>query len=166
MKAISRFLLVLTVVLASACTQEGDEYSLLGTVFEVKGSFTAANNYSLGFNFPSSFEMVDGDVVMVYMLWETTQGGADVWRPLPQSRFLDQGVLQYEFDYTLDDVQIFIDGTANPASLTAGDLQNQTFRIAVIPADLAKNKSLNIYDFNAVMSTMKQNNGTIRTIRL
>lgn len=153
----TRFLMLLTIILFTACTEEGDEYNydLLGTVFETTGSFTSANNYTLLYEFPQNFTVYDGDVVMVYILWDQTDANLDVWRPLPQSIFLTDGSFQYNFDYTLYDVQIYVEVNFDQGELTSGDLQNQIFRIAVIPGELAKSESVNINDFASVMKASK-----------
>lgn len=71
MKTMARFLMLLTIVLFTSCTEEGDVYNtILGTVFETSGSFTEANKYSLYYEFPSNFVIYDTDVVMVYILWD------------------------------------------------------------------------------------------------
>lgn len=154
MKTIIRVLVLFTVVLFSSCSDEGDvnnNYDLLGTVFETTGSFSASNAYKLYFQFPNDVVVYDGDVVMVYILWGQTDTNEDIWRPLPQSVFLIDGSFQYNFDYTLNDVQIYLEANFDKGTLEPGDLENQTFRIAVIPAELYQNKSVDIQDFNSVM---------------
>ena len=163
MKTLSRILMILTIALLSACEGEQgpagvpgeDGYNILGTVFEIEGTFSSSNDYLLYYQFPSSFEIYDGDVVMVYILWETSDG-LDVWRALPQTIFFNEGPLVYNFDYTLADVQIMLEGAIDFTSLDAVWTDNQIFRIAVIPADLAQNKSLDITDYNAVMKALNR----------
>lgn len=157
MKTMTRFLMLLTVILFTSCTEEGDEYNydLLGTVFETTGSFNAGNNYTLYYEFPSNFSVYDGDVVMVYILWDQTDEELDVWRPLPQSIFLTDGSFQYNFDYTLYDVQIYVEANFDRSELASADLQNQTFRIAVIPAELAKNETIDLNNYQSVMQASK-----------
>jgi len=102
---------------------------------------------------------------MVYILWDVVDG-LDVWRALPQTIFLESGAFQYNFDYTTGDVQIFIDGELDPAWLGTGDLVDQTFRIAVIPADLYKNKSIDLTNYNEVTSAMLVWGGKINQVTL
>ncbi len=172
MNTISRFFLLISIVVLSAC--EGDEgpmgppgedgINITGTASEVTGTFNAANDYLLYYQF--SGNLVDGDVVMVYILWGQSDG-LDIWRALPQTIVLDQGILQYNFDYTVADIQIFLDTDFDPSSLSTGDTDNQTFRIVVIPADLvAQNKSLDIKDYNAVMKAMNISASSIQKVQL
>lgn len=131
-----------------------DGESFLGTVFEIEDDFTLTNEYNLRYEFPSSFKVYDTDIVLVYMLWETIHYNDntydDVWRLMPQTRIFNtqEGtlLLQYNFDYTLYDVQIFLDGDVDFRTLSPGDLENQIFRIVVLPADFAAQANVNNYN--------------------
>lgn len=124
----------------------------LGTAFKLKGDFTADNQYSLLYKFPSSFEIYESDIVLVYILWEITndQYEDEVWRLMPQTQIVDTrdgtAILQYNFDYTFHDVQVFLDGDVNFATLGPGDLENQYFRIVVLPVDFAEQANINNYN--------------------
>lgn len=133
----------------------------IGSIFEIQGDFTPGNDYMLYYAFPNDFEIYDGDVVLVYILWEqaeTNNGGlTDVWRLCPQTVVLNDGVLQYNFDYTLADVQIFLEGTTNFNNLLPAETDDQIFRIAVLPAAFAKENTIDVNDFNAVMKSLNLN---------
>ena len=140
--------------------KDGD--SLLGSVFEIEGDFTADNSYSLYFAFPSDFIVYDSDIVLVYLLWDVAEANdgssLDVWRLLPQTIVIgDEGILQYNYDYTVGDVQVFLEGTIDFDTLLPAEAENQVFRIAVLPAAYAKNKNLDIHDFNMVMKQCNSN---------
>jgi hypothetical protein len=116
---------------------------VVSTVFEIDGSFTVANEYRLYFDFPpEKVEVLESDVVLVYRLWETVQEGTQripVWRLLPQTVFLPQGLMQYNFDHTFLDVSIFVDAQFGLSTLATQWTQNQTFRVVIIPADFGRN---------------------------
>lgn len=135
-----------------------DGVNILGTVFEAQGTFSAANQYSLLFEFPNTLEVFETDVVLVYLLWDTTQDGngqsVDIWRLLPQTRIIDQGLLQYNFDHTFFDVSVFLETDFDPAFLLPGDTDNQVFRIAVLPADPLNGSRVNLSDYEQVMQFM------------
>lgn len=140
--------------------QDGlDGDSFLGSVFEIQDNFTSENNYELFFEFPETVEVFSSDIVLVYILWEqyTDSYGEllDVWRLLPQTVFLEEGTLKYNYDYTYYDVLIFLDGTIDFASLLPAETDNQVFRIVVLPADYAQSKSLDVSDYDAVMKTLR-----------
>ncbi len=134
-----------------------DGVNILGTVIDIEGDFVP-DDYSIYYEFPQSVEVFESDVVLVYILWDQTEDGngdpVDIWRLLPQTRLLDQGILQYNYDYTFFDVSIFLEADFDPATLTAGDTDNQIFRIAVLPADLAQGSRLDRSNVNAVMNLM------------
>ena len=56
-------------------------------------------------------------------------------RLLPQTTYLDDGILVYNYDFSQDDVRVFLDGTTNFNTLDSSFTQNQLFRVVVVPAD-------------------------------
>lgn len=180
MKTITSLLFLFTAIFLTSCEgpigPEGppgpagaDGQALLGSIFETDPiNFTPQNEYSYLFGFPSDFEIYDGDIVLVYILWEqasTDNGGTtDVWRLLPQTVVLDDGVLQYNYDHTTADVKIFLEGNTDFNNLLPAETDNQIFRIAVVPAAFAQNKNIDVTDFNAVMNSLHLNLNTIEKI--
>lgn len=145
-----------------------DGVNILGQVIEIEGDFTAQNDYSIFFDFPQTIEVFESDVVLVYILWDQTEDGngdpVDIWRLLPQTRLLEQGILQYNFDHTFFDVSIFLESDFDLGTLQAGDTDNQIFRIAVLPADFAQGSKLDTSNLNAVMSTLNVEEKDIQRI--
>lgn len=142
---------------------------LIGTVVDIEGSFSAENEYSIAFDFPSTLEVFETDVVLVYLLWdqtEDTNGDAvDIWRLMPQTRILDQGLLQYNFDYTFFDVTMFLEADFDLATLMPGDTDGQVFRIAVLPAEsLSGKSSLDRSNISEVMSFLDVNENDVQKI--
>ncbi len=176
MKTLKGIFFGLALVLFTACEYEGRPYyddfddSILGSVFEVKGDFTTQNNFRLSYEFPKNFILYDSDVVLVYMLWEqtTNQYGKkrDVWRLMPQTIMLENGVLQYNFDYTKRDVRIFLDGTVDFTTLLPAETKDQVFRIVVLPADYAINKSIDLTDYSLLMKSLNISAGSISKTNL
>jgi len=134
-----------------------DGNALIGSVFEIEGDFNQSNQYELFFDFPSKFEIYDTDVVMVYILWDVVNvngKNTDVWRPLPQTLVYDQGILQYNFDYTVNDVRVFLKTTMAYSELKPSETQDQIFRIAVLPADFVSMKSkAELNDLNLLLKS-------------
>ena len=158
MKKITTTLLILAAIIITSCEGPmgppglpGEEGGLfLGSIFEIEGDFKASNDYNLYFQFPGDFDIYDTDVVLVYILWEQVDD-LDVWRLLPQTVVLPEGIIQYNFDYTVADVQVFMEGTIPPQEWLPAETDNQIFRIAVLPADFASNKSVDINNFNTIL---------------
>lgn len=128
----------------------------IGTVIDIEGDFTPNNDYSIGYQFPQNIEVFETDVVLVYILWEQLPDGnnppIDVWRLLPQTLILNQGILQYNYDHTFIDVNIFLDAEFDLGTLTAADTQGQVFRIAILPAGKLSGAKLDRSNINAVMN--------------
>jgi hypothetical protein len=137
----------------------------LGTVFEIKGDFTPANQWMLYFKFPNTFEVLESDVVLVYILWEQSNN-LDVWRLLPQTVVLPEGILQYNYDFTLADVQIFLDGSLDLNTLLPAESKDQIFRIVVLPADFAKVNSPDVSNYNLLMKSLGLDTKAIQKIDL
>ncbi|NER14072.1 collagen-like protein [Leptobacterium flavescens] len=147
-----------------------DGVNILGQVVEIQGDFTQGNNFTLDFTFPSSIEVFESDAVLVFLLEETVDDGnggtLDVWTPLPQNFFLNEGLLQYTFNHTFVDVSIFLDGdfdlTLTPDTFT----QDQVFRIVVVPGEFAQNATIDLGNFNTVMKTLNLSSKDIKKLPL
>ena len=143
-----------------------DGVNILGQVYDITDDFVPPD-YSLFTEFSvdaPGVEVFETDVVLVYILWEQLQdptGPINVWRLLPQTRLLDQGILQYNYDYTFLDVSIFIETDFDPAFLLPGDTDNQTFRIAILPADGASASKLDVSNMQSVLDYLNVREGDI-----
>lgn len=160
MKKLLNLLFVLGALVLASC--EGDigpvgppgepggiEYA---AIYEFQDDFTPENGYRLGFEFPNG--IYDDDVVLVYILWEQVDG-LDVWRLLPQTVVLDEGVIQYNFDFTTADVQVFMEFTVPENSLNEAETDNQVFRVAVVPSAFAEKSGVDLSDFNSLIQSPK-----------
>ena len=80
-------------------------------------------------------------MILVYLLEDVVpdgQGGSlDVWSQLPQTFFTEQGTLVYNFDHTFIDVRLFLAADFNLDLLGSSFTNDQTFRIAILPAEFA-----------------------------
>ncbi|MET1260447.1 collagen-like protein [Flagellimonas sp. DF-77] len=137
-----------------------DGVNILGTVLEIEGTFTTDNDYSIFFEFPTTVEVFESDVVLVYILFDQVDdpdGGdpIDVWRLLPQTRILDQGLLQYNFDHTFFDVSIFLESDFDLGTLLPGDTDNQVFRIAILPAEFGTDSGIDTSNLDEVMGALQ-----------
>jgi len=126
---------------------------LIGQVFDKSVSF--GSDFTKNIAFPKDFA-VNSDVLLVYRLAEINNG-VDVWQLMPQNFFLDQGILQYNFDYTEIDVTIFLDANFDLTLLEDKFTQNQIFRIAVVPADLLQGKDINGLEYSEIESMLDAN---------
>lgn len=138
--------------------QDGqDGINILGQVLDIERSFTPENNFEIFYEFPQTVEVFETDVVLVYLLWAQTEDGngeaVDIWRLMPQTRILDQGLLQYNYDHTFLDVNLFLESDFDLTTLPPGDTDNQVFRIAILPAEMTQSK-LDTSNIHAVMGRL------------
>jgi len=181
MKTITKLLFLSTLVTFAACQGEPgppgrdgldgqDGESFLGSVFEIEGDFTSENDYSLYFEFPQTTTVYESDIVLVYILWEQTEDEygdlLDVWRLLPQTVVLDDGVLQYNYDFTFLDVLVFLEGTIDLNTLLDSEVIDQVFRIVVLPADYAISSTLDVTDYDQMMKSLGGNRGLVQKFDL
>jgi len=104
------------------------------SAIELIGDFTPKNNFQIVE--PFGFEVFPADVTLVYVKWGELDDGTKLWRQLPQSAYLPQGILTYNFDFTTTDFSIFLDGTVPDfAKIDPVYLNDQVFRIVVVPAE-------------------------------
>lgn len=134
---------------------EGETY--VAKVFEIKGDFLSKNNWELFYSYPTNFKVYDTDVVLVYLLWETTKDSQgkdlDIWRLLPQTILLKDGVLQYNYDYSKKDVKIFLQGSTDFSKLLPAETLGQVFRVVVVPAEFAKKIGVDTGNLNLMLKT-------------
>ncbi|RUA12447.1 MAG: hypothetical protein DSY82_01220 [Flavobacteriia bacterium] len=128
---------------------------LLAQIFEAKVSFSNQNNYEVLVEFPNNIKVFDTDIVMAYIL-TGVDNGVDIWEPLPQSLFFNDGSLLYGYNHTYTDIVFFLDGTVNLDTLDTQFTNNIVFRIAIIPADFAK--TFNINNYNEVVRNLQSDN--------
>ncbi len=160
-----KILLLVTVIslLFVSCTSEvgppgppgapgEDGINILGQIFEVVVDFNSNNDFSFLVDIPNEIEVFDTDVVIAYILIDVIDG-VDVWEPLPQTLFFDEGILLYGFNHTFQDVLFFLDGTVYLDDLHPDLTQDQVFRVAVLPADAAQDMDLN--NFESIMNSLQ-----------
>jgi len=69
---------------------------------------------------------------------------------MPQTVTFDDGSLVYNFDFTQEDVRLFLDGTTDFNILDNVWTQGQVFRVVVIPADNID--GIDVSNINAVLN--------------
>ncbi|WP_439151850.1 hypothetical protein [Winogradskyella sp.] len=154
MKRILSFISVFALLL-TACEGDPGPPGLDG-LNGLNGETAPAFEVTRDFNFPDynasvifDFEVFSSEVVLVYILWDTTDNGTQIWRLVPQTVIFEDGNdLVYNYDFTQFDVQLFLEGS-DLDNLDSVWTQNQRFRIIVIPTtDYGR---LDLSDIEAVM---------------
>ncbi|MEP3208699.1 MAG: collagen-like protein [Maribacter sp.] len=147
-----------------------DGVNILAQVIDIEGDFTAEDDYSIFYEFPNTIEVFETDVVLVYILFDQTEDSngeaVDIWRLLPQTLIVDQGLLQYNFDHTFFDVNIFLEADFDLGLLLPGDTDNQVFRIAVVPGEASGKSNLDHTNIEAVMAHLGVENKDVPRVKL
>lgn len=170
--------LILSIIVLSSCTEtvigpRGDQGPVgpsgaageNGYVFEYENiDFTASNNFELLLEYPSDFEGVNSDVALVYFLWPLEDDlDYDVWRPLPQQVLFDDGILQYNFDFTATDVRLFLSANFSLNELAAIHTDGWVARVVVVPGNFWNNGRIDFSDYNQVKEMLGLPDLNVRT---
>lgn len=173
MKNILLFLALSTTILFSSCEGDpgprGQDGGLIyAKVFEKTVNFQIDPDSGLPtaiIGFP--IEVFEADVVLVYRLEKDVEINGEIfdgWSPLPQNFFFPNGdILQYIFNHTFYDAEIQIDGNFDTSTLSGdGFINNQTFRIAIVPAEYAKTNP----SMEDILEVMRADGAQIEKIEL
>lgn len=110
--------------------------------------------------FPLEPAIFSSDVILAYR-W-TNDDGFWVWQPVPRTIYLNDGnEVDYDFNFNENSVLIYADATFNLASAPEF-INNQTFRVVIVPSDFAA--SINTNDYDEVMSALRQWEGESQSI--
>ena len=164
MKKIITVLAIIGMLSFQGCTPNDNavDNDTIAEVFEIKNInfvFDPTDGYIIYQKLtPAIF---DSDVILIYRLAGTVNANIPIWQPIPRTLFLTQGELDYDFDFSREDFTIYAGGTYN-LSLTPQYLNNQTFRIVIVPASFAA--SVDTRNYNAVMAALNIKENQIQKI--
>lgn len=98
-------------------------------------------------------DLYDDESVLVYRLVETFNSNGEtipVWQLIPRTLFLDEGELDYDFDFSKKDIFIYVGGTFDLGT-TPEFINDQTFRLVVVPGTFANRGGVDYEDYDAVV---------------
>lgn len=135
-----------------------------GQVVEVENVnfdwFPDSNLFGALINFGdvTDFEVFESDAVLIYRYAGSVGldggGTADLWSQIPQNFFLPEGTIQYVFEHTFVDVELFIDGNFDLSTLSTEFTDNQIFRIVFVPSQFAEASKMDLANMDNVMSAL------------
>ncbi len=157
MKKLFLFFAAAGTMMFSSC--EGPEgpagqpgYSAESAVFEVNTTFTAGNNFSQTYLYPSN--ILPTDNVLIYELYAVEQN-IDAWALLPQVYyFTGLGSAQYNYNFSYDQFTLLVDADFDRNLLPANFLQNKIFRVVVVPGMQWGRMSIDVSDYDAVVRSL------------
>lgn len=167
MKKIILFVAISSTILFTACKGDQGPPGIDGQDFLAQVYETTVSNYQYDpeynqyysgiYEFP--FTVYESDAVLVYRMSgqnPDVSPPADVWTQLPQNIFYNDGsgdFFQYNFNHSFLDIQFTVEGNFLLTNIDSRDITNQTFRIAVVPAEYARTNP----SMDDVMERMEMN---------
>ena len=168
-KLVALLLFVSVSTFTVSCTNDDDniqyqDNDTIAEVYDVSNvNFTYDN--SVGYYIKRTFSpaIYSSDMVLVYQN-TATDNGKKVWTLIPRTVYLSNGnEVDYTFDFTTSDVQIYAGGTFDLTNTEY--VRNQTFRILVIPAAQSRTQSTVDYsDYNAVVKHFNIKDGIVKSL--
>lgn len=165
MKRIFLLLSMVGALTMTSCDNDDDVYVDNDTIAEN----IQLDGVNLGFNgntgrYESLYVLdppiFNSDVVLVYRY--VVDDGFSAWQLIPRTLYLDGGdEVDYDFNFTANDVLIYADANFDLA-LAPQFINNQSFRIVIVPAYFANSVDTNNYD--AVMSALEAEGNEIQFI--
>jgi len=136
--------------------------SHLNDVFEIEVDFTTENNYEVLLELDPVIP--EDYVVLVYLEW-SYEDEISLWKLLPQTVYFEDSELQYNFDFTSFDINLFLDGTVDFTTLSADYTHDQYFRIVLVPGRLAGGR-VDFSNYEAVMEMLGKTESDVKTLPL
>jgi hypothetical protein len=167
MKRITLFLAFIGMMALQSCTVNDNppvvDNDTISEVFEIKGVDFGYNSVD-GFNIYQKLtpKILTSDVVLIYRLSGTIDSSTPIWQLIPRTIYLTNGrEIDYDFDFSREDFKIFAKGNYD-LETTPSFIDNQTFRIVIVPGSFSK--SIDKNNFDAVISALKVNENQIHKI--
>lgn len=144
-----------------------DGINMVGQTFEYEDVdfdyFEDSNLHSSILEVPGDIEVLESDAILVYRL--EVADDTETWSLIPQNFFLDEGIIQFVYNHTFEDVEILIDGNFDLSDLDTGFTQDQVFRFVVIPSDFAETTGIDVSNIEAVMNALDIEENEVQHIR-
>lgn len=170
MKKILTLFAVVGLIAFSSCEgPEGPEGppgydALMPSAFQINNvNLDRVNDFQYEFVANFSSILFDDETVLIYRKTNQTNSGNPVWQLIPKTINYDNGdVADYFFDFSKEDFIIKVVASFDLATEPAL-IDNQTFRVVIIPSDLPV--SINKKNYLDVMKTLKLNESQIQEIK-
>ncbi|MFP9115504.1 hypothetical protein ACLI1A_16315 [Flavobacterium sp. RHBU_3] len=140
----------------TSCNNDDDnnyDQDTVAQVIETNGiNFNSSNSFSQLITFDS--QLYPYDMVLVYRQGYDSAANVAIWELTPRNYNFDNGdIIGYDFNFTQNDVELYMLANFDLTLASGTYTQNQVFRIVIIPGSLngQGKKSVNYKDYNAVM---------------
>ena len=176
MKKIITLFAFVSFLAISGCSSSDDNFredrDTISEVFELTTNF--AYNANDGYNIYRDLDplIFNEDVVLIYRrVGSINNTNAPIWQQIPRTIYTDDGEIDYDFDFSIGHFIIYARATYNLA-LTPGYLNNQTFRIVIVPgspdgltsAKLTNKVKEDYSDYNAVIKKYNIDDSNVKEL--
>lgn len=168
MKKFTLILAFIGMITLQGCSSSNDnvDNDTISEVFELKNinfGFDGGNSYSIYQTLNP--QIYPSDVILIYRLSGTIDSSTPIWQLIPRTLYLNEGELDYDFDFSQEDFTIYAGGTYDLA-LTPNYINNQTFRIVIIRGYLSNKMKvgLDLSDYNAVVNAFHIDQSNIKVL--
>lgn len=171
-KIVTLFAFVSFFALTSCTTTEEyytDDQDTIPEAFEIKNvdlARVADNEYKFSstFQYEIGGNLYDDETILVYRLTDLINSTTPVWQLIPRTIYFTNGQeLDYDYDFSKVDFIITARGTYNLLD-TPEYIDDQTFRIVIIPSALAA--TMDTSNYNEVMNTLKISETNVKKVKL
>jgi hypothetical protein len=173
MKKITFFLVFIGMIILQSCTVNDDtpivDNDTIPQAFEIK-NINFSYNVNDGFYIYDTFnnklggDLYNDETVLIYRLTGVINSSTPIWQLIPRTIYLSGGnEIDYDYDFSKVDFTIYASGNYD-LELTPEFLDNQTFRIVILPSNLLN--SINKNNYVEVMSALKINESQIQKVDL
>ncbi|WP_163398796.1 hypothetical protein [Flavobacterium fluviatile] len=162
MKKILTLFAVVGLFAFSGCSDDDNDvdYDTISEVFQLS-NVNFGYNATDGYNIYEELDplLFNDDVILIYRKIGTINGtNAPIWQQIPRTIYTANGELDYDFDFSNEHFIIYASGNYN-LSLTPQFLNNQTFRIVIVPGSpTGSAKSVNKEDYSDYNAVIKKYN--------
>lgn len=168
MRKITLLLAFIGMIGLQSCTVNEDTQTVdndtISEVFELRNvnfGYDGGNNYSIYQTLnPQIFA---SDVILIYRLSGVIDSSTPIWQLIPRTLYLNEGELDYDFDFSKEDFTIYAGGTYD-LSLTPSYITNETFRIVIIPGYLSNKKAVDTSDYDAVVKAYNIDDSKVKVL--
>lgn len=142
-----------------------DGISVESEVFELQNvNFQLNNNNEYVIFRDLNPAIFDSDNILIYRLAGTIDPQTPIWQLIPRTLYLNEGELDYDFDFSAIDFTIYAGGTYNLAT-TPQFINNQTFRIVIIPGYFSRGGTVvDFEDYDAVIDAYDIDDSNVKIL--
>lgn len=159
------YFLLLPLLLFTVSCDNREDKDTISTVYELRNvNFvydSAKEYYKISREFTTP--LYDGDVVLIYRMSGITTNNSPIWQQIPVTLYLNEGELDYGFDFSKYDILIKAGGNYD-LSTTSTYLNEQIFRVIIVPGSAMGTTKINYSDYYTVINHFNLQNATITSL--